>query len=253
MTFLDSRLPIKSSCTFTPYWKAITQRSRHFSVVEDAAPPKASLQQIRMKRPWGEQFLSWEMQGQPSSKGVCFRHRDHPRPFLKWTKQAYGLRMVNFMRHTLVETQMSEHSEVPLSQRTSQLQHLFEAQTFRLSTGWWRWHLKKNLGFETSRATKPQTTPTYGSHTKNSFSSPNQKERYHSDTFNKSSTLPQGKAMRCFLLNRNGFMVCGDIVRIRLPRGSDGLPKGTAFIQFSNEEEVQRPEQCGGLEGSCFR
>eukprot|EP00438_Fugacium_kawagutii_P025902 Skav228517 [mRNA] locus=scaffold3621:111960:117302:- [translate_table: standard] len=35
-------------------------------------------------------------------------------------------------------------------------------------------------------------------------------------------------------------MVCGEIQRIRLPRGSDGLPKGTAFVQFSTDEEVQR-------------
>ena len=45
-----------------------------------------------------------------------------------------------------------------------------------------------------------------------------------------------------FLPGRNAFMVCGEIVRIRLPRGSDGLPKGTAFVQYSSEEEVVRPE-----------
>ncbi|CAK9042992.1 Polyadenylate-binding protein, partial [Durusdinium trenchii] len=45
---------------------------------------------------------------------------------------------------------------------------------------------------------------------------------------------------------RNGFMVCGEVVRIRLPRGSDGLPKGTAFVQFSTEEQVQRALELDG-------
>ena len=45
-----------------------------------------------------------------------------------------------------------------------------------------------------------------------------------------------------FQPGRNAFMVCGEIVRVRLPRGSDGLPKGTAFVQYSSEDEVLRPE-----------
>lgn len=48
-------------------------------------------------------------------------------------------------------------------------------------------------------------------------------------------------AARFFHLFRNAFTVCGQIQRIRLPRGSDGLPKGTAFVQFTTEEDVQRP------------
>ena len=39
--------------------------------------------------------------------------------------------------------------------------------------------------------------------------------------------LAQGMSLKSFIAS-SAFAVCGDVVRVRLPRGKDGLPKGTA-------------------------